>query len=45
VIQGTGEGKHSDKVKFVEGMEKLVQIKVRLNNNLIQGISFGILSY
>jgi len=26
-------------------MEKLIQVKVRLNNNLIQGISFGILSY
>ena len=45
VIQGTGEGKHSDKVKFIEGMEKLVQVKVRLHNNLIQGISFGLLSY
>jgi len=44
LIQGTGEGKHSDKVKLVEGIEQLVQFKVRLANNLIQGIGFGILS-
>jgi len=45
MIQGNGEGKHSDKVEMVEGIEKLVQFKVRLAaNNQIQGISFGILS-
>ena len=44
LIQGDGEGKHSDKVKFVEGVEKFLQVKVRLANNLISGISFGILS-
>lgn len=44
VIQGDGNGKHTDKVEVVEGIEKLVQFKVRLANNDIQGISFGILS-
>lgn len=44
LIQGSGEGKHSDKVKFIEGVEKFLQVKVRLANNLITGISFGILS-
>ena len=43
-IEGTGEGKHSDKVEIVEGVEKLVQFRVRLAQNLIQGISFGVLT-
>jgi len=43
-IQGDGEGKHSDKVEIVEGVEKLVQFRVRLAQNLVQGISFGVLT-
>lgn len=44
LIQGDGEGKNSDQVKLVEGIEKIIQFKVRLANSQIQGISFGILS-
>ena len=43
-IQGTGEGKHSDKAEIVEGVEKLVQFRVRIAQNLVQGISFGVLT-
>ena len=41
-IEGTGEQKHTDTIELIEDMEKLFQFKVRLANNLVQGISFGV---
>ena len=43
-IEGDGESKHTDTFEVVEGIEKVVQFKVRLAQNLITGISFGCLS-
>ena len=44
LIQGEGNGKHTDKVEVYEGIESIVQFKVRMADGLVQGISFGVLT-
>ena len=41
-IEGSGEGKQTDTVEVMENVETLIQFKVRIADNHVRGISFGI---